>query len=195
MPKVERHGQASVLSESDYTKLLKNIKNEKHRLFLLVARFTGERWGAICQLRVGDVYRNQQKGEIHTHITFRAATRKADPSGLRETRQVPIHPNLAVALKAYRLAEGQEWLFPGWLDPSRPMSRRNADKFLRVAAEKAGLEGVSCHSTRRTLITNLSRVGVATTVIQKITGHRDLKSLQRYVEVSDDQLKEAVCLL
>lgn len=192
MPKLKRHGQASVLSDSEYVKLLKQVKNTKHQLFILIGRYTGERWGAIRQLRVEDVY--GRDGEPLTHITFRASTRKADPSGRKKTRQVPIHEQLATVLRGYRLEKGQQWLFPGrW--PDKPMCFRNTDKFLRAAAEKAGLEGVSTHSTRRTLITRLDEAGVGLVTIQKITGHRDLRTLQRYVEIPDSRLKAAISLL
>ncbi len=195
MPKNNRHGQAAILSDSDYAKIFKHLTNPKHRLLLFVARYTGERWGAIVQLRIKDVYRSPERGVLQEAVTFRASTRKASPTGKQETRQVPFHPNLAVALQAYRPESGLEWLFPDRSHRDRHMSMRNADNFFRIALEKAGLgdRGISTHSTRRTFITRLSQTGTDVRVIQKITGHHDLKSLQRYIEVSEGQVKEALC--
>jgi len=48
MGKNNRSGQATLLSEADQLKIRKALTNKKHRLFWDVARFTGERWGAIC---------------------------------------------------------------------------------------------------------------------------------------------------
>jgi integrase/recombinase XerD len=55
MPKNNRSGQASILNETDYQKIRKAIPTE-YRLLFDIARYTGERWGAIVQLRFGDVY-------------------------------------------------------------------------------------------------------------------------------------------
>lgn len=196
MPKINRHGQAKILSDTDYVKLLREIINPKHRLLIQVARYTGERWGAICQLKVSDVYSDPTRRIPETHITFRASTRKASPDGKRETRQVPICDQLKQELKAYDLPIGNGWLFFNRYNPSQPMSFRNADRFFHLALDRAGLgDGYSTHSTRRTFITCLARSGVGLTVIQKITGHNDLKSLQRYVEVSDEQVTNALAVL
>ncbi|MBC7879950.1 MAG: tyrosine-type recombinase/integrase [Anaerolineae bacterium] len=42
----------------------------------------------------------------------------------------------------------------------------------------------STHSLRRTAITRLHAVGVGLRTIQRISGHRSLAALQRYIEVS-----------
>jgi len=54
--KTDRHGQASILSDSDYSKIRKQIKSKKYKLLLDLAWYTGERWGALVQLRVEDCY-------------------------------------------------------------------------------------------------------------------------------------------
>jgi integrase/recombinase XerD len=198
MPKICRHGQAEVLSDQDCAKILKFLKNPKHRLFFAIACFTGERWGAITQLRILDVYTNPDRRELRKTICYRASTRKASPKGHRTTREVPIVPELALHLQAYSLpVPTGEWLFPDYRRPEKHMSFQNADHFLRAALDKAGLggKGISTHSTRRTLVTKLAESGVALPVIQKITGHRSLQTLQRYVEVSDRQVFEALCRL
>lgn len=192
--KVNRHGQAAILSPSDTAKIRRQLSNDAHRLFFDIARFTGERWGAIAQLQVGDVYADPVLCLPHEVITFRAATRKADPSGKRATRQVPIHPDLRDLLLAYTPPlEGSAWLFPSPASEG-PVSFSAADKWLRAAIRGAGLEGkgFSTHSTRRTLITRLANNGVAIRVIQAITGHRDLKTLARYIEVTPDQISAAL---
>jgi integrase/recombinase XerD len=72
-----------------------------------------------------------------------------------------------------------------------------ADWLLDQALADVGLEGVgiSTHSFRRTALTNLSNAGVPLRVIQEISGHRSLASLQRYLEVSPEQKKVAIAAL
>ncbi|MBD1939098.1 site-specific integrase [Microcoleus sp. FACHB-68] len=195
MPKNNRSGQSKLFSDNDYVKLLRQIKNPKHRLFLQIARYSGERWGAITQLHVSDLYADPAKRTPASHITFRAATRKASPNGERRTRQLKICDQLAQELKAYAPPlEG--WLFQNALKPATHISFQSADDFLRLAIERAGIgDGYSTHSTRRTFITTLSRAGVALPVIKSITGHTDAKSLLKYIEVSDEQITNALAVL
>jgi integrase/recombinase XerD len=192
--KNNRHGQAAILSHSDAAKIRKQLKSDSHKLFFDIARYTGERWGAIAQLQVGDVYADPVLCLPHEQITFRASTRKASPTGKRHTRQVPIHPELRDLLMAHNPPiQGSAWLFPS-PTADRPITFSAADKWLRAAVRGAGLEGkgISTHSTRRTLITRLANKGTAIRVIQAITGHADIKVLSRYIEVTPDQVREAL---
>lgn len=45
---------------------------------------------------------------------------------------------------------------------------------------------IASHTGRRTFITNSILAGIPLPVIQKITGHRKLSTLQRYVEIADE---------
>lgn len=196
MPKNNRHGQSEILSDSDYARILKQINNPSHRLLLTIARFTGERWGAIIQLQVSDCYEDPVRRSARSSITFRASTRKASPDGKRETRQVPVHPLLKSELENfYTPLEG--WLFPSVRYPDRHVTFQAVDRWFRIAVEKAGLgkKGLSTHSTRRTLITTLSRSGVSIPVLKKITGHKNDRVLLRYVEVDPEQVSNAIALL
>lgn len=91
---------------------------------------------------------------------------------------------------------GSDWLFPS-IEPEKHITFSAADKWLRSAIVAAGLahKGISTHSTRRTLITRLSEAGVDVKTIQAITGHRDIKALMRYVEVSPDRVRSAMSLI
>jgi integrase/recombinase XerD len=192
--KNNRNGKAAVLSDTDYSKIRKQISSQKYKLLLDLARFTGERWGALVQLKVEDCY--DGNGKPRQEITFRANTRKAAPDGKRETRQVPIHSTLAESLAGYQPSRDSLWLFPN-REGDKAITLRWADAILRVAVEKAGLEakGISTHSTRRSFITKLHRNGTDVYTIQKITGHRDLKALGGYVEIDADRVKGAIATL
>ncbi|PLZ95292.1 integrase [Fischerella thermalis CCMEE 5268] len=192
--KNNRNGQSAILNDADYSKIRKQIKSRKYKLLLDLAWYTGERWGALVQLRVEDCY--NADGSPRTEITFRASTRKAAPDGKRQTRQVPVHPVLLESLGAYKPEPGSIWMFPN-REAAGPITVRWADQILRAAVERAGLsaKGISTHSTRRTFITKLHRNGADLYTIQKITGHRDLKALGRYVEIDSDRVKGAIATL
>jgi integrase/recombinase XerD len=192
MPKNNRNGQAAILTNGEYSKIRHQIRSQKYKLFLDLAWYTGERWGALCQLKVADLYNSD--GSVREYVTFRAQTRKASVDGSRKTRQVPIHLTLQEALKAYQ-PDNPEWMFSNGL--GNHICLRNADLIFRSAIDRAGLgaKGISTHSTRRTFITKLHQAGVDLYTIQKITGHQDLKSLGRYVEIDSDRVKGAIAIL
>ena len=48
---------------------------------------------------------------------------------------------------------------------------------------------IASHTGRRTFITNSILAGIPLAVIQKITGHRKLTTLQKYVDIADDSKK------
>jgi integrase/recombinase XerD len=61
--------------------------------------------------------------------------------------------------------------------------------------QRAGLEGASSHSGRRTFITNLASKGVGVRVLASLAGHRSIATTQAYIDVNDDQKRRAVELV
>ncbi|GAB4209661.1 MAG: site-specific integrase [Coleofasciculaceae cyanobacterium] len=188
--KVNRHGQSEPINEQVYRKISKYLLQLNHKLIFDIAYYTGERWGAILQLQVSDVYRNANRRQLHDQITFRANTRKDGT-----TRQVPINPDLKLRLQAY-IPPDIGYLFPSPTQLGKPLSFRAASRALERALERAGLKelGYSTHSTRRGFITDLHNKGVAIRVIQSITGHKSLSVLSRYIEVSEQQRYSAIAI-
>jgi integrase/recombinase XerD len=196
MPKNNRFGQAKILTDSEFSRIRKQLKKDKDRLLFDILRYTGERLGAVIQLRQWDCF--SVKGEVLEQITFRRNTRKATNKGKRYTRQLIIHPALIETLEAYPRYPGNPWLFPSRTETSENhITIQGADHVLRSAVDRAGLggKGISSHSFRRTLITRLDEAGVSIKTIQGVTGHRSLASVQRYVEVSDERIRQAISLL
>lgn len=199
--KNDREGQAAVLTYEDCSKIRTKIRSRKYKLLFDLAWYTGERWGALVQLRVADVY--GEDGTPREYINFRARTRKAKPNSKqnaqpskRKNRQVPVHPVLKEILLTYKPESDSVWLFPARTE-DKPIGLRWADAILRTAVCKAGLstKGISTHSTRRSFITNLANKGINLAMIKKITGHTDLKVLSAYIEVTEDDMKNAIATL
>jgi integrase/recombinase XerD len=120
-------------------------------------------------------------------LTFRKSTTK----GKLKTRVVDIQPGLAALLAEYQPTRTGA-LFPGMRGISPTLTRFMADKILKDACKRVKLEGVSTHSFRRTALTMMSSAGVPLRVIQEISGHNDLGTLQRYLEVSPEQKRKAL---
>ena len=75
------------------------------------------------------------------------------------------------------------------------LTRFAADKILKNACDRIRLVGVSTHSFRRTALKMMSSAGIPLRVIQEISGHSDLGTLQRYLEVTSDQKRNAVAAI
>lgn len=197
MGKNNRCGQAAILTDDDYAKILQQLKNPTHRIALQIARYTVERVGAITQLQVSNVYADRSLGLVLPEITFQANTRKASPGGKRDTRQVPVHPTLKELLQLYQPPTDSRWLFPSPRYPDRPVTVRSMDKWFKETLERANLshKGFSWHSFRRTGITALNNAGTSVKVIQKFTGHKSLGALMRYIEVTPQTVENAIACL
>ncbi|EKE97651.1 MULTISPECIES: tyrosine-type recombinase/integrase [unclassified Tolypothrix] len=194
MPKNNRSGKAAVINDADFVKIRKQIKTDRYKLLLDLAWYTGERWGALLQLRVSDVYdRNGRPKEV---LVFPAIIRKHRPDGTADTVEIPVHENLRESLSKFDYSSNTVWLFPSRCG-TKPITWRNAYDILRRATEAAGLgtKGISTHTTRRSLVNKLRKNGTDKAIIRRITGHRDNKGLDPYLEVDIDEIKGAIATL
>ncbi|MBW4696866.1 MAG: site-specific integrase [Aphanocapsa lilacina HA4352-LM1] len=200
--KINRHGQARVLSEKEVQAVLKKgFIDAKYQALFQAMLYTGCRVSEACSLRTADVYELDETGSVRTVgkksrpryvvqevITFRRASTKGGIS----TRSIPVHPALRACLESF--PPGGVYVFES-TSPGTAMLRRTVDYAFRAAFKTCRIQGASTHSLRRTAITRLHTSGVGLRTIQRISGHRSLAALQRYIEVSDEQVSAAIQLL
>jgi integrase/recombinase XerD len=198
MPKVNRSGQATVLSP-DQVQLLLSELPPKHRLAAAIAYYTAARIGEVLQLRAEAI----AAGEI----VFTCQTTKT-----KTTRTAKIPSPLAQLLSEYRQGPVKGWHHhqtyqlprKGWLflNPAGtgPLTRQGFDAVLRRTCDYLGFDsdsfvGVSTHSFRRSAATTLHKRGVPLQAIARVTGHATLSALQRYLDVHAEEAAKAVELL
>ena len=193
MPKVNRRGQAEVLSRDQLHQLWTSLK-PPHNLITQLAYYTGSRISEVCSLTVKDI--SAGKVVIRQHKTDRTKEVVMVPQ-LREAiamAQLPTSGHLFPAakwtratVKRYRIRReamgGQQFELVGELPPRPHISTRAVDKALRKACDSLGLEGVSTHTFRRSLATHLYDAGVPLRQIMEITGHASLASLTSYLNL------------
>jgi len=193
--KRNRSGRAAILTDEQFSRLIRTgLLSDKHKLLFTLALYTGERIGALCRLEVENVYFDPGGRIAHDHILIPARIRKKT-AGTAQTRQIPTSPTLAAKLSLYQ-PPTDGYLFPG-RDPGSHLSPDSADQALRLGLDRCGLSGlgISTHSFRRTAITRLANSGISLRVIQEFTGHRSVRVLAGYIEVSQDQLAAAVAVI
>ncbi|MUL39444.1 tyrosine-type recombinase/integrase [Gloeocapsopsis dulcis] len=180
--KVDGNGQGKILTPEELRLLFtEGLRSPRDRALFGICLFTGCRVSEALALQTSDI-----KGGT---LTFRKSTTK----GKLKTRVVDIQPGLAQLLAEYNPKPGA--LFPGMRGRSPTLTRFAADKILRDASDRVGIVGVSTHSFRRTALTMMSSAGIPLRVIQEISGHNDLGTLQRYLEVSPEQKRNAVAAI
>ena len=178
--KVNGNGQGKILTPEELRLLFTSgLLTPRDRALFGICLFTGCRVSEALALQTTDI----KSGTL----TFRKSTTK----GKLKTRVVDIHPDLAILLALYQPVKSGA-LFPGMRGRTLTLTRFMADKILKSASFRVGLEGVSTHSFRRTALTMMSSAGIPLRVIQEISGHNDLGTLQRYLEVSPEQKRNAV---
>lgn len=193
MGKNNRFGQAEILNDAELDRIFKHLKNREHKLFFSIARYSGERFGAIAKLKISDVY-----GPACVpldEITFPANIRKASPNGDRSTRQVMVFERFSEALTLYKPRNPDSiWLFPSSIKDGCAITWSAADKWLRAAVDRAGLShrGISGHSLRRSFITKLYESGMDIHQLQQVTGHKSISVLQKYIGKNPVKLKESM---
>ena len=178
MPKVNRNGQAEVLTDEQLTDLLEELSHP-HRLIFAICYY--------CSSRIGEVVQLQRSDIVGDRLIFRAQTTKT-----KTTRDVKISTKLQAEFNRVTLPESG-YLFPGRFGGY--LTTQATDKALRLACELLDLQGVSTHSFRRTGLTKLYRQGVPLKTLQQRTGHADLGNLAKYLAVGQEEVDATAELL
>lgn len=178
MAKSNRNGKAAIWTKPVIQYLRSQLNTPQQRLIFEISLWTGERIGAICQLKVKDVYTDS--GKVKDAITFAGVTRKSSKHGQAKTRQIAVHDVLHSALKQYPLPESG-YLFPSKHSKTGHISPRSVDEYWRKILVKKGYVGFSTHSSRRWVINQLFKQGKRIKVIAKAMAI-DTATVERYLD-------------
>ncbi len=167
-----------VLSRDEVAALLDAPTCLKHRAILMTLYSAGLRSGEAVRLRVSDI------------DSARMMIRVEQGKG-RKDRYVMLSAKLLTVLRRYWLEKRPTtWLFPG-RDMSRPLTRASVEKFFARARSRAGIEKrITPHSLRHSFATHLLERGVNIRVIQRLLGHRSLRSTEIYTHVSETYVRD-----
>ncbi len=166
-----------VLSPGEVARLLKAIRNRKHRTVALVLYGAGLRISEALALELRDIDSQRMV------ITVRHGKGDAD-------RQVALSEVLLEALRTYWLAyRPARCLFPGG-DPEKPMVSSTIQRALKAARVRAGIaKPAGPHVLRHSYATHLMEAGTDLRVIQTLLGHRSLRTTQIYTHVATERLR------
>jgi integrase/recombinase XerD len=154
--------------------------------------YAGLRVKEAAALRYEDVLDAQ--GKVRAEIRLSPEQTKGSKAGV-----VFVSEKLKRELQAYVKAVPpqalSDKLFYSQKNRAAGWSANTLCQFFHHLFKSVGIEGASSHSPRRTLITNLADKGVSVRVLQSISRHRSLSTVQAYIDVNDAMKRKAIELV
>lgn len=176
--------------------LLQNFKNyylTEHTNFrnytlIILGLNTALRIGDILHLTWGDVYCAEQDC-FHAHLIV------TEKKTGKETK-ILINKELRKILQAYRKTQScvadADYLFPSSKKIGAALSRYQAYRIVRKAAEAVGIEDViRCHSLRKTFGYHAWKMGTPPALLMEIYNHSSFQITKHYLGIEQDD-KDAV---
>lgn len=188
-------GQAKTLTERELKRVLDYVAVNRHaarnRAMLMVGFCAGLRVSEIASLRYTDVV--AADGSIKTEFRLTAEQTKGG-----HARTVFVSERLRKELAAYvktlkRHDRASLALFGTQKRDS--FTANTLCQYFHWLYKRAGIEGASSHSMRRTFITNLASKGVGVRVLAALAGHKNPSTTMVYIDASDDMKRKAVELV
>lgn len=171
-------------SLDSFKKYYKTVRpNPRNYTLIVMGLNTAFRIGDLLNLRWKDVC--TETGELRPHICI-------EEQKTGKTHVVPINDTLRHTLLSYQFSRPQaklpDYLFPSTRCKSQPLSRYQAYRIIRKAAEECGLsEHVSCHSLRKTFGYHAWRQGTPPAMLMDLYNHSSYQITKRYLGIEQEE--------
>ena len=172
------------LTHNERSAVLKQTTG-RDRLLLTVLLETGCRISEALGIRIEDIVLNVPNPYLLIHtLKRRKPMDRVVPlrAGLRDTLTVEVQA----------AGTGRTYLFESCKRPGQPINRRQAHNIVTRAFQCAGVEQASSHSCRATFISRLHRESVPIMTIAALAGHANIGSTQKYINITNEDLINAV---
>ncbi|MDD4049478.1 MAG: tyrosine-type recombinase/integrase [Candidatus ainarchaeum sp.] len=166
-----------VLTSKEIILLLENITDLRNKLITQFIFSTGVRISECMEMKYKDLDFNEYTGKVVSgkgnkdRIIILSKKWVEEYKKYLENRQI-----------------SSEYLFCNSI--GKPLSVDTVQKFLKIAAKRAGIDKkVSPHTLRHSFATNLLENDVNIRYIQQLLGHANLNTTQIYTKVNTNKLK------
>lgn len=171
------HKLPCVISPDEVDKLLAATKNLKYRAILATMYSSGLRVSEVIHLHYHDISRKRM--QIHVRDT----KNRMDRYTILSKRNLDL-----LTEYWFQCGRPMDVLFPNHLT-GQYLTISTVEQVMRRSAAEAGLpKNVTPHSLRHSFATHLMEAGVEQRNIQALLGHRDPKSTEVYLHVSNKSL-------
>jgi integrase/recombinase XerD len=186
--------QAKTLSQVELDQVLNYVSTKKYalrdRAIILTSFLGGLRVAEIASLKMGDVV--NQDGTIKNEIRLTAEQTKG-----KHPRTVFVSQRLQTELANYlttRHVKGADIPF-FHTDNRLGFTANGLCVWFHQLYKNVGISGGSSHSGRKFFITTLANKGIGVRILASLAGHRSIAVTQRYIDVNDEQKRNAVELI
>jgi len=154
-----------ILKKEEIIKIIESSDNLKHRLILSLLYGSGLRVSELCKIKKEDINLEEKSLFIK------------NSKGSKDRYTILSNYSIEL-LKEYLIGIEEKYLFN--------ITKRSIQKIFNNNLKKSGInKKVSCHNFRHSFATHLLENKVSLRVIQKLLGHSDIKTTQRYIQISN----------
>jgi integrase len=161
------------------------------RVAFALAAFAGLRRSEVIGLRWSDV---DLKGNV---ITVRRAVTRGEETTPKsgKPRPIPIATPLRNLLEGLAAAKKSPWAPVAVTAAGKMWGEYGLNQTFQRAQKRTARSGACFHDLRHFFITELFRKGVSAPVVQRLAGHADLSTTQRYADMVASDLSAGIALL
>lgn len=156
--------------------------DKRNYMLIIIGLNTALRISDILNLTYGDVY-DYGKKQIRAHVTLREQkTGKENQVYLNHTIRKTLQSSADFSHHT-----ATSWLFESRKMTGNPLSRYQAYRIIRQAAEASGLDQtISCHSLRKTFGYHAWKQGTPPALLMTIYNHSTYQITKRYLGIEQD---------
>ncbi len=161
-----------VFSVAEVERLIRSIKNMKHKAAIALIYACGLRRGELINLKISEI---DSRRKI---LTIKGAKGNKD-------RIVPLPLSMIELLREYfRQYRPVKWLFEGASESTKYSETSLREAFVRGMKEAGIRKRLTLHSLRHSYATHLLESGTDLRFIQVLLGHKSSKTTEIYTHVS-----------
>ena len=170
----------TILNKTEILDMIKNTENLQHKLVLMFLYYAGLRLNEVINLK-------------WENIDFSRKTIQLKIAKGENPRTVFLHDKLTNELNKFKVHR-QGLIFES--NRGKKYSGETIQKIVKNSAKKAEIKKqVTPHTLRHSFATHLLEAGCDIRNIQKLLGHKDLKTTQIYTHVANKDIKNLANLL
>lgn len=164
-----------VLSIEEIKQVIDGIENLKHKTIISLIYSCGLRISECVNIKISDIDSKRMMIKI------------VESKGNKD-RYVPLSNKMLLLLREYyKEYKPKEFLFEGQF--KKFYSARSIQTILKSALAKTKIrKSISVHSLRHSYATHLLEQGTDIAIIQKLLGHKDIKTTLLYTQIGKTQL-------
>ncbi len=149
---------------------------------------TALRISDILNIRWGDLY-DFDKKTFKKHVNLKEKKTKKSSEILLNISVIKALTDLMDFYVQNNVAvKGDVYVFLGRMNKNKPLSRSQAYRIIKNAAQQVGVEGrIGCHSLRKTFGYFATKSGISPVMIMNIYNHSSFPITKRYLGIEQDE--------